>query len=1017
MNYRSIYITAIVILLTQFVLVAQTDSLFKTEQFTLADTVKCKEYFITGKSFTQATKYDSSNIYMQKALIIYQKLLEKYDNRSLWENEIQIKNIIGYNYCYVSRFGESSKYLKEAEELCEKKIGTDNIIASGIFHNTGIYYDFIADYDSALFMLNRGLEIRLKLLGEKSSDVADSYNSIGIVFAKRSDSEKALEYFSKTLKIKLALYGEEDPQTATAYHNIGIIYYDRGDYGKALEYYQKALSVRLKSLGEHNQYTASTYNNIGNCYYSLGEYDKAIENHLESLSIRKNLYGENHTLVATSYNNLGLQYWKKLDGPKALEYFNKSLSIRTNIYKHNHPSIAQSYMNIGLIYFLDEKYDSAIAVYKKGLLIWNELNEHKITDITRIYQNLSEAYQRKKEFDSAFVMIQKSIISSVSDFNDENVEHNPTLENVIAEKELLHSLKIKAKIYLKIVAGTDLPENRIVENLKRSLIVTDIADKLVDMMMKGFKTISSKYSLGESSNSIYEQGIKAALSLYDLTGDTAYKEKAFFYIEKSKAAVLQEGILESKAKRFANIPSEILEKENELKDLLIKKETLLNKEKSNKSSDSLKLLKYESEFFNLKNEYESFVSNLETNYPAYYQLKYQLKVKPLSEIQKSIDDSVLVAEYFLGDSAIYIAAITKSEFNIYSIARDKGFSEMVDGFYTSILKSENEDFVNGANNLSGLLINPIKGKIRAKKNIIVVPHDILFKIPFETLLSENASLPVTSYAKLDYLVLQNNIRYEYSASLLVSDKQLSTGKETSGNFIGFAPVFPGDDSSENSGLINNSTDQFKDKAGILRSVSVDGKHYDELKYSQWEVNSIIDLFNKNNKSTINSGYLFSDAKEDSFKANIRNYKIIHIASHSFMNEDQPDISGVVFAQSTDTSSINDGILYAGETYNLILNSDLVVLSSCESGLGKLFKGEGMIGLTRGFLYSGTSNILFSLWKISDKHTSELMIEFYRQLISGKSYSEALRYAKLKMISNETTARPRSWAGFLLVGAG
>ncbi len=191
--------------------------------------------------------------------------------------------------------------------------------------------------------------------------------------------------------------------------------------------------------------------------------------------------------------------------------------------------------------------------------------------------------------------------------------------------------------------------------------------------------------------------------------------------------------------------------------------------------------------------------------------------------------------------------------------------------------------------------------------------------------------------------------------------------------------------------------------------------FEELKFSKWEVNSIVDLFLKNKPNEISTAYFYSDASEENFKANAKDYKIVHIASHGFINEDQPDISGVIFAQPTDSAFTDDGILYSSETYNLNFNADLIVLSSCESGLGKLFRSEGMIALTRGFLYSGGSNIIFSLWKIPDKHTSELMVEFYRQMISGKTYSESLRQAKLKLIGNEITARPRSWAGFLLIG--
>ena len=206
-----------------------------------------------------------------------------------------------------------------------------------------------------------------------------------------------------------------------------------------------------------------------------------------------------------------------------------------------------------------------------------------------------------------------------------------------------------------------------------------------------------------------------------------------------------------------------------------------------------------------------------------------------------------------------------------------------------------------------------------------------------------------------------------------------------------------------------------DSESAFRSVSVDGKKFNELKYSEWEVKSIEDLFSKANNNGSEIGYFHSSATEDSFKKNIRNYNIIHIATHSFVNESRPELSAIVFAQPKDSNSHEDGILYADETYNLDLNANLVVLSSCESGLGKLIKGEGMMALTRGFLYAGASNIIFSLWKIPDKQTSELMIDFYKQMLSGKSYSESLRQAKLKLISIPSSARPRSWASFLLIG--
>ncbi len=134
-----------------------------------------------------------------------------------------------------------------------------------------------------------------------------------------------------------------------------------------------------------------------------------------------------------------------------------------------------------------------------------------------------------------------------------------------------------------------------------------------------------------------------------------------------------------------------------------------------------------------------------------------------------------------------------------------------------------------------------------------------------------------------------------------------------------------------------------------------------------------------------------------------------------MNENNPNLSGLAFSQPVDSTAAEDGILYSAETYALDLNADLVVLSSCESGIGKIADGEGVMSLTRGFLYAGAKNVLVSLWKIFDEHTSKLMIEFYRHISNGDNYSDALRKAKLKMISNPETARPASWASFVLIG--
>ena len=1007
-------LTALLFVIIHGNLIAQNDIPDTIRNHTLADTTKALEYYAAGKEYLNKAKYDSSITKFQKTIEIYESLLKQFDDRKLWLKYIQAKNYVGYNLCYLGRYDESINYLTEARTLCLDKLGENTLTAAQIYQATGIYYDYTEDLNKSLEMFQLALEIRKNLLGENHSDVADTYNSIGIIYSKRSNKEKALDYFLKSLEIKKNVFGEEHSSVAASYNNIGINYFDRGDYGKALEFYQKSLSIRLKLIGEQHHLTASSYNNIGNCYQNMSEYDKAEENHIKSLSIRKNVLGDKHDLVATSYNNLGLVYWKKKELKKAFEYFNLALALRMEKFKQNHPSIAQSYMNIGLIYYENKDYDKAIEQYYKSLDVWKNLGESKRADISKIYQNMAETYLAKNNYDSALIAVQKSIIECVIDFNNADVVANPNLNKVNSEVHLLNSLKIKSKIFIEISEENSAIQEKQKENLLRSFYTISLADTLIDKMIKGFKNEDSKYFLGEKTSSIYQQAIETALSLFRTTGNAVYEEKAFYFIEKSKAAVLQQGILESNAKRFAKISEDILEKEKNIKEELLFYDSQLKIELQSKNrKDSLKVNDYQNKVFDFINQHETLVSEIENKYPDYYNLKYKQAIQTVAEIKNHLHDNSALIEYFVGDSSIYIAAISKERFEIIEISKPGDFEFLIKDFYSSILKSETTRYINSANRLTELLIEPVVSTIKSKTKLLIIPHDVLFKVPFEALFTKSQNPKEKDSRKISYLIKDYDISYHYSASLFV-DAQKETKSNPSKNFIGFAPVFPKDKllgytiSTLNPSLLASNDN-------VVRSVSIDGKNYDELKYSEWEVNSIIDLFNKNQSSSINAAYFYADAKEDSFKTNVKDYKIVHIASHSFMNEEQPDISGVIFAQPADSVFSNDGILYSGETYNLELSADLVVLSSCESGLGKLFKGEGMIALTRGFLYSGTSNILFSLWKIPDKHTSELMVEFYRQMISGKSYSESLRQAKLKLIKNEVTARPRSWAGFLLIG--
>jgi CHAT domain-containing protein len=214
---------------------------------------------------------------------------------------------------------------------------------------------------------------------------------------------------------------------------------------------------------------------------------------------------------------------------------------------------------------------------------------------------------------------------------------------------------------------------------------------------------------------------------------------------------------------------------------------------------------------------------------------------------------------------------------------------------------------------------------------------------------------------------------------------------------------------ENKKIIAFGDPVYENVSDISRS-SV--KNYQRLEFSGKEIENIATLFKKGNADI----YLRGDATEENVKRDgeLKKFNYVHFATHGFIDETKPDFSSLVLTQ--DNNSEEDGFLQATEIFNLNLNADLVVLSACQTGLGKLVRGEGMVGLTRAFMYAGTPTVMVSLWSVSDVSTSILMGEFYRNLLKEKlGKTEALRKAQLSMLGNEKFAHPFYWAPFVLIG--
>jgi CHAT domain-containing protein len=397
-------------------------------------------------------------------------------------------------------------------------------------------------------------------------------------------------------------------------------------------------------------------------------------------------------------------------------------------------------------------------------------------------------------------------------------------------------------------------------------------------------------------------------------------------------------------------------------------------------------------------EYDQLLRHIEQSSPTYYAIKYSDEVADATTVSESLSDNEALIEFYADQDSVYSIVLTSTEWHFASTAAGP-VAQSVNQLVGSLTGQIFHDYVASASDLYRQLLKPAEA-VLGSKDLIIVPHGILHHVPFETLLYSEPDLTADttslSYSSLSYLVKRHAISYSYSATLREIMRR-RTSRPADRQFLGIAPVqYTSDEKSE--GIFSNP----------VRA----------LPGAESEVTGIHNLFSPayrplmrllNNSSAVSLG---KDASEAAIqKLELSRYKYIHFATHGIVNDTIPELSGLVMHPSSDGA---DDILHLGEIYGMELNADLVVLSACETGRGKIVVGNGVVGLTGGFLFAGARNVVVSLWQVDDVTAGELMRPFYVRFLRRNEYRRALRSSKLEMIASESKyARPYYWAPFVL----
>jgi len=910
-----------------------------------------------------------------------------------------------------SEYDSSTYYYIEAAKKFKASMKWKEYLTSRNY--AGVNLRFLAKFEESFSILHEALSTGYEKFGEREQIVADIHNSLGSTYYEKMNYDSAFFHYNKSLQISRQLWGEENKNTARGYHNVGLIYYRTGDAEQALQHFSKALAIWLPLIGEKHSNIGNCYLNLANSYYLLDDYKTGLEYDLKALEVRKSVLGEEHEYVAESYTNLAItnEILGKYD--EALQYDAKALSIKKTIFGKEHPETAFSLAHIAKVYSKKNEYEISRAYYDTAFTILNRMPEHPYR--FEILIESAELHIAAGDFDKAFNEYDTALAHILPNgkIEDPNIA---SVDLASAKIELWEALLGKGNAYHRRYST----QSKNISDLRYAFQWYQSYAGVLEKIRSRYKREASKLVLSKNLFKANSALIRTSFELYTVTRDKRYHHLAFSFAERSKAGILQDAITQSNAKQFAGIPDSLLALESRLKTDLVYNETQYHIEKeSGEDANETSLKNLQNRIFNLNQAYDNLILRFEKDYPEYYSLRYTPDSISATDVQKILPDSrTALLEYFVADSSITIFAITKNSFAVTSKKLPASFASEVRQFRRSIQNIESEEYVRLAEKLYDRLISPIQPSLKGIRKLYIIPDGILHYLPFEALLTKQ-SKAASDFSALPYLIKDFDISYQISARFILFptsrwEQAQGEARLRSNGFLGIAPVFADEPvhSKELYVSARTSPPQGRDSV-VTRSRIIGSERFSELKESGNEIKSIFNLFKFQRQPA--KIFLHGEAKESILKsAEMGTYRFLHIATHGIINEEKPKLSGILFA-APDEKSSDDGILYSGEIYNLRLNADLVVLSACETGLGTIVKGEGMLGLARGFTYAGAKNLLVSLWQVADKSTAELMTQFYKNILNGQPYSTSLRNAKLALIKEGKYSHPVEWSPFVLTG--
>ena len=726
------------------------------------------------------------------------------------------------------------------------------------------------------------------------------------------------------------------------------------------------------------------YMKEGHRYFSTGQFDKAIENYKKTLQFASQSIAGNYFVAATE-NNIGTVYLEMGQYDKAMKYFKKSLRTteREETPSSKQEALAANYNNIAELYYLTYQYDKAIKYAQKALVINRELERNK--GIALNLMILGATHQRLGQYDKAIKYYKQAMEPA------KNPDWSAKVDTPISTKLII------PRNYLQI-GWAYYEQGKYFDSIKNLEQAAGEAEKIRKIIRD-----EDRLDYRVVVHSIY----KLLSSSYVRNGDVA---NAFKAVEMGRAKLLTEKLGgPTKAVSVSTIKQVQEEMDDNTAILIYANPDWENMAVINITKDSAHALEISATDF-LKPKVKKHEAAMKKILESKRGIKFARKERAASQLigkeSNVLENAVNYYHFLLAD----VSLESERAIKVTLKAKYKN-SEAIKKYITSSHQTEVSRL------LYDFLIKPVESYVKAKEKLIIIPDGALAFLPFETLTDENGK----------YLVANYRIKYAQSMGVLGLIRERRY-KEDRKPLLAFGGAVY-DDVAYNTDMVQNELELAHLTKKVYETSETRGSFrdaYSALGYGSWsnlpgtldEVKNISKVV-KGTKVITGNKVTENEIKNLSKNGDLANYKVVHFATHGFVTTALPRLSAIVLSQFRKERGGEDGYLRMGEIADLKMKADFVNLSACETGLGKIYGGEGVVGLIQSFLVAGANSVSASLWQVADVSTSKFMVAVYNLVErEGMEYQNAITEVKRNFIKGEfgkEYKKPFYWAPFVYYG--